>query len=74
MFLPKLPRNHHIIKDAIAQTGMARDELFLTSKVGLFPSSMEIPKDQAASIALHCVATGVRSRETTPFRRTRATQ
>ena len=41
-------RNHEMIRDAIAQSGIARDELFLTSKVGLFPSSMELPQDPAS--------------------------
>ena len=38
-------RNHDLIRDAIEQSGIARDEFFLTSKVGFFPTSLDLPED-----------------------------
>ena len=37
--------NHHLIRAAIAQSGVPREDLFLTSKVGFLPSSMELPEE-----------------------------
>ncbi|CAE7394040.1 unnamed protein product, partial [Symbiodinium sp. KB8] len=37
--------NHGLIRDAIEQSGVARDEFFLTSKVGFFPTSLDLPEE-----------------------------
>eukprot|EP00439_Symbiodinium_sp_Y106_P083039 s562_g22.t2 len=37
--------NHDLIRDAIEQSGIARDEFFLTSKVGFFPTSLDLPEE-----------------------------
>ena len=38
-------RNHQMVREAILKSGIAREEFFLTSKVGFFPSSMALPED-----------------------------
>lgn len=38
-------RNHQMAREAIVKSGIDREEFFLTSKVGFFPSSMALPED-----------------------------
>jgi len=44
------PRNHGMVREAIEESGIQRDELFLTSKVGFFPSSMDLPQDSHGGV------------------------
>ena len=38
-----------MVREAIEQSDVDRDDIFLTSKVGFFPSSLEIPEDGESS-------------------------
>jgi len=41
--------NHGMIKDAITQSGIPREDFFITSKVGFFPSSMDFPEEHQSA-------------------------
>ncbi|CAL1150830.1 unnamed protein product [Cladocopium goreaui] len=44
--------NHGMVREAIEESGIQRDELFLTSKVGFFPSSMDLPQEHQAAFGV----------------------
>lgn len=44
--------NHDMVREAIEESGIHRDELFLTSKVGFFPSSMDLPQEHQAAFGV----------------------
>lgn len=48
-------RNHQMVREAIVKSGIDREEFFLTSKVGFFPSSMALPEEHQPAFGLEAL-------------------